>query len=109
MRDTTGKHSSSRAAALTRSGGGVRARRLASCAVLLAAAAGAQFSAGAELFCPHGLAEAAAGNLPIFAWDSRAIRKADSSRVITTVSGTGEHRFGVGCGQSHAARCGVDQ
>ncbi|MCY4587491.1 MAG: hypothetical protein OXB98_15750 [Bryobacterales bacterium] len=103
MRDTTSKGSASRATALTRSGGGVRAVRLASCAVLPAEVAGAHW------FSPYGLAADTAGGLCIVDRDSRPTRKADSSRVITSISGTGEQRFGVGCGPSHAARCGADQ
>lgn len=103
MRDTTRKRSSSRAAALRRSGKGNRAVKLASCAWLLAA------DAGAHLFSLYGLAADAAGNLHILDRDSRHIREADSSRVITAISGAGKHRFGVGCGQSHAACCGADQ
>lgn len=52
MRDTTRKGSPSRVAALTRSGGGVRAVRLASCAVLRAAAAGAQASSDGRIDAP---------------------------------------------------------
>ncbi len=74
---------------LTSRGRSSRAARLASCAVLLAADAG--------------------GGLYIVDRDSRPTRKADSSKLVTSISGTGEHRFGVGCGQSHAARCGSDQ
>ncbi len=101
MRDTTRKRSSSRAAGLTRSGGADRAVKLASCAALLAVAA------AGHLFSPYGLA--AVGGLHIVDRDSLRTHKADSSKLITSISGTGEHRFGAGCGQSHAARYGADQ
>ena len=109
MRDTTRKESASRVAAWTRSGGGVRAVRLPSGAGLLAAAPGAPPSVGAHGFCPHGPAADAAGYFHIFDRDSRRIRRADSNKLITSISGTGEHRLGVGCGPSHAARNGSDQ
>lgn len=54
-------------------------------------------------------AAVAVGGLHIVDRDSRLNRKADSSKLITSISGAGEHRFGVGCGQSHTARCGADQ
>ena len=100
-RHSTSRGSSSRAAGLTRSGRGDRAVKLASCAALLAAAA------AGHLFSPYGLA--ASAGLRFFLLDSRRTRKADSNKLITSISGRGEHRCGVGCGQSHAVRCGSDR
>ncbi len=109
-----GSGSSNRFAALLRSGGGVRAVKLALCAVLLAAAAGAQSSANwridtfagllgvrdngpateARLDDPIGVAADSAGNLFIADTRNNRIRKVDSSGVISTIAGTGEGGFG---------------
>ena len=106
MRDSTSKGSSSRFDKLSRSGGGVRAVKLALCAALLVAAAGAQPSAefaGLPLPFgvavdgvgnPYGVATDGAGNLYIADTFNARIRKVDSTGTITTVAGSGEPGFG---------------
>ena len=95
------------------SGGGIRAVKLALCAALLAATAGAQPSAGyridtfagrpafvdggpaveAELYNPAGVAVDGVGNLYIADARNNGIRKVDSTGTITTIAGTGESGF----------------
>ena len=106
--------SSSRFAALSWSGGGVRAGKLALCTALLAAAAGAQSPANwridtfaglpdvrdngpatdARLDNPYGVALDGAGNLYFADQGNHRIRKVDAAGVITTIAGTGEQGFG---------------
>ena len=105
--------SSSRFAALSWSGGGVRAGKLALCTALLAAAAGAQSSVNwridtfaglpdvrdngpatdARLDFPLSVAVDGVGNLFIADRRNHRIRKVDSSGVITTIAGTGDSGF----------------
>ena len=111
-------------AELSQSGGGVRAIKLALCAALLAAAAGAQPSADwridtfaglpelgdngpatdARLATPTGVAVDGAGNLYIADSRNHRIRKVDSSGTITTIAGTGELGFGGDGGPATDAR-----
>ena len=113
MRNSISKGISSRFAELSRSGGGVRAVKLALCAAVLAEAAGAQPSADwridtfagrpafvdggpaveAELYNPAGVAVDGAGNLYIADSSNNGIRKVDSTGTITTIAGTGELGF----------------
>ena len=113
MRNSISKGISSRFAELSRSGGGVRAVKLALCAAVLAEAAGAQpyadwridtfagrpaFVDGgpaveAELYNPAGVAVDGAGNLYIADASNNGIRKVDSTGTITTIAGTGELGF----------------
>ena len=106
--------SSSRFAALSWSGGGVRAGKLALCTALLAAAAGAQSPANwridtfaglpdvrdngpatdARLDYPNGVATDGTGNLYFADQGNHRIRKVDAAGVITTIAGTGEQGFG---------------
>ena len=124
MRNSTSKGIVSRFAELSRRGGGVRAVKLALCTALLAAAAGAQSSAGwridtfaglpesgdggpavhAQLRHPTGVVVDGAGNLYIADWDYHRIRKVDSSGIITTIAGTGEYGFGGDDGPATEAR-----
>ena len=105
-----------RFAELSQSGGGVRAIKLALCAALLAAGAGAQPSADwridtfaglpelgdngpaidARLFGSSGVAVDGAGNLYITDRQNDRIRKVDSSGTITTIAGSGEPGVGEG-------------
>ena len=114
MRDSTSKGSSNRFAESPRSGGGVHAVKLALCAALLAAAAGAQTSADwkidtfaglpefgdgdpavvARLDYPHGVAADGAGNVYIADTQNDRIRKVDSSGTITTFAGSGGRGHG---------------
>ena len=114
MRDSTSKGSSSRFAELSRLGGGVRAVKLALCAVLLAAAAAMQSSADwridtiaglpisgdggpavqVQIGSPWGVAVDGAGNLYIADKYQHQIRKVDSTGIITTIAGTGTYGFG---------------
>ena len=111
-------------AELSQSGGGVRAIKLALCAALLAAAAGAQPSADwridtfaglpelgdngpaidAWLAFPAGVAVDGAGNLYIADARNHRIRKVDSSGTITTIAGTGEFGFNGDGGPATDAR-----
>ena len=113
MWDSTSKGSSSRFDKLSRSGGGVRAVKLALCAALFVAAAGAQPSADwridtfaglpgfgdngpaveARLAFPSDVAVDGAGNLYISDRDNNRIRKVDSTGTIITIAGTGESGF----------------
>ena len=113
MRNSISKGISSRFAELSRSGGGVRAVKLALCAAVLAEAAGAQpyadwridtfagrpaFVDGgpaveADLYNPAGVAVDGAGNLYIADASNNGIRKVDSTGTITTIAGTGELGF----------------
>ena len=113
MRNSISKGISSWFAELSRSGGGVRAVKLALCAAVLAEAAGAQPSADwridtfagrpafvdggpaveAELYNPAGVAVDGAGNLYIADASNNGIRKVDSTGTITTIAGTGELGF----------------
>ena len=114
------------------SGGGVRAVKLALCAALLAAAAGAQPSAdwridtfagsgervyggfdgdggpatNARLASPVSVATDGAGNLYIADRGNNRIRKVDSSGTISTIAGTGEYGFGGDGGP--ATEAGLD-
>ena len=58
----------------------------------------------ARLDRPSGVAVDGAGNLFIADWYNRRIRKVDSAGVITTVAGTGTHRFSGDGGPATAAR-----
>ena len=112
MRNSISKGILSRFAELSRSSGGVRAIKLALCAALLAAAAGAQSSADwtittiagtgkggfrgdggpaieAKLYFPAGVATDGAGNVYIADTDNNRIRKVDSTGTITTIAGGG--------------------
>ena len=124
MRNSIVKELLSRFAEWSRGGGGVRAVKLALCAVLLAAAAGAQSSANwridtfaglpdvrdngpatdARLDLPHGVATDAAGNLYIVDRLNNRIRKVDSAGVISTIAGTGERGLGGDGGPATDAR-----
>ena len=122
MRNSISKGISSWFAELSRSGGGVRAVKLALCAAVLAEAAGAQPSAdwridtfagtgeslsgfggfggdggpatNAQLALPTGVALDGRGNLYIADQRNNRIRKVDSSGTISTIAGTGEYGFG---------------
>ena len=122
MRNSISKGISSWFAELSRSGGGVRAVKLALCAAVLAEAAGAQPSAdwridtfagtgeslsgfggfggdggpatNAQLAFPTSVALDGAGNLYIADRRNHRIRKVDSSGTISTIAGTGEYGFG---------------
>ena len=111
-------------AELSQSGGGVRAIKLALCAALLAAAAGAQPSADwridtfaglpelgdngpaidARLAFPTGGAVDGAGNLYIADQVNNRIRKVDSTGTVTTIAGTGEFGFNGDGGPATDAR-----
>ena len=111
-------------AELSQSGGGVRAIKLALCAALLAAAAGAQPSADwridtfaglpelgdggpaveAQLAFPNDMAVDGAGNLYIADTGNHRIRKVDSTGTITTIAGSGETGFGGDGGPASEAR-----
>ena len=124
MRDSTSKGSSSRFDKLSRSGGGVRAVKLALCAALLVAAAGAQPSADwridtfaglpgfgdngpaveAQLAFPSGVAVDGAGNLYIADESNHGVHKVDSTGTITTVAGSGEPGFGGDSGPAVEAQ-----
>ena len=126
MRNSIVKELLSRFAALPRSGGGVRAVKLALCAVLLAASAGAQSSANwridtfaglpdvrdngpatdARLDFPEGMATDSAGNLFIADRINYRIRMVDSAGTISTIAGTGEQGFGGDGGTATDARLG---
>ena len=113
-----------RFAELSQSDGGVRAIKLALCAALLAAAAGAQPSADwridtfaglpelgdngpatdARLDSPNGVATDAAGNLYFADSNNHRIRKVDSAGLISTIAGTGERGFGGDNGPATDAR-----
>ena len=113
-----------RFAELSQSDGGVRAIKLALCAALLAAAAGAQPSADwridtfaglpelgdngpatdARLDSPNGVATDAAGNLYFADSNNNRIRKVDSAGLISTIAGTGERGFGGDNGPATDAR-----
>ena len=119
--------SSSRFKESPRRGGGPRAVRLALCAVLLAAYAGAQTftdstittfagtgergfggdggsATAAQLYNPRHVAVDGSGNLYIADIYNYRIRKVDSSGVITTVAGTGERGYGGDGGPATEAR-----
>ena len=124
MQNSISKGISIQFAELSQSGGGVRAIKLALCAALLAAAAGAQPSADwridtfaglpelgdngpaidARLAFPTGVAVDGAGNLYIADSRNHRIRKVDSSGTITTIAGTGELGFGGDGGPATDAR-----
>ena len=127
MRNSISRGSSSRFAELSRSGGEVRAVKLALCAALLAAAAGAQPSAGwkidtiagtgkpghggdgglaveARLSFPSGVAVDHAGNVYIADFFSQRIRRVDTTGTITTIAGTGEPGYGGDDGPAVEAR-----
>ena len=110
MRNSISKGILSRFAELSRSSGGVRAIKLALCAALLAAAAGAQSSADwtittiagtgkvgfrgdggpaieAKLYFPAGVATDGVGNVYIADSSNDRIRKVDSTGTITTIAG----------------------
>ncbi len=115
MRNSIVKELLSRFAEWSRGGGGVRAVKLALCAVLLAASAGAQSESAdwridtfaglpdvrdngpatdARLDAPRGVAADAAGNLYIADSSNARIRMVDSTGTISTIAGTGERGFG---------------
>ena len=124
MRDSTSQGSSGRFTESPRSGGGVRAVKLALGAVLLAVAIGAQsfvawridtlaglleFGDGgpataAPLHAPSGVVLDGAGNLYIADTSHNRIRKVDSSGVITTFAGTGQPGFSGDRGPAVQAR-----
>ncbi len=115
MRNSIVKELLSRLAEWSRGGGGVRAVKLALCAVLLAVSAGAQSESAdwridtfaglpdvrdngpaidARLDFPSGLATDSAGDLFIADSSNARIRKVDSAGTISTIAGTGERGFG---------------
>ena len=115
---------------LSQGGGGVRAIKLALCAALLAAAAGAQSSADwridtvaglpelgdngpaidARLGFPAGMVVDGAGNLYIADQDNNRIRKVDSSGTITTIAGSGEPGYsGMAASRSAEYRGAVER
>ena len=113
MRDSTGKGSASQLAESPQSGGGARAIKIALCAVLLTASAGAQSSVewridtiagllefgdggpatAARLHAPSSVVLDGTGNLYIADRDNHRIRKVDPSGVISTIAGTGQPGF----------------
>ena len=130
MRDSTSEGSSSRDAALAWSGGGVHALKLA-CLMRRASrhGAGVQPSGGwridtladsdvvgdsgpatvARLAGSSDLAADGAADLSIADRDKQRIPKMDSSGVITTSAGTGEHGFGMGGVPAYANQYGSDR
>ncbi len=125
MRNSIVKELLSRLAEWSRSGGGVRAVKLALCAVLLAASAGAQSESAdwridtfaglpksgdggpatdARLDHPNGVALDGAGNLFIADSSNHRIRMVDSTGTISTIAGTGERGFGGDGGPATDAR-----
>ncbi len=117
MRNSISKRMSSWFAALPRKGAGVRAVKLAVCAALLVAAAGAQPSADwridtfagtgepghggdgrraveARLSFPSGVAVDNSGKVYIADFFIQRIRRVDTTGTITTIAGTGEPGYG---------------